>query len=319
MQIEQLIIQTLNAKNRVQIPGWGAFYLVEKEARWDAVTNTAFPRGKYVAFNPARTSNDNTLLPTVMRTLGGSVEVAESWIRRKVNQWQTTLDSGSVLMLSGLGSFRKNGMFQAERENQFDANSFGFTAVMMHRISEPSALESKVVASLKMVTEQRENGIASWRKAAVAAAITALISLGIYQSDFTPQTMAGWFTSTPLAQEALDNFNARNNETVLPTEDKTIAADPAVVKMTTEEKNTISLSPVKTESKRYYIVVGSFKMEENALTLAEELQADGHEVKVLPGSLMKVGLGGFESREQAKSALTAIKAEVNSYAWIYAY
>ena len=100
MQIEQLIIQTLNAKNRVQIPGCGAFYLVEKEARWDAATNTAFPRGKYVAFNPARSSIENTLLPTVMRTLGGSMEIAESWIRRKVNQWQTTLDSGSVLMLS---------------------------------------------------------------------------------------------------------------------------------------------------------------------------------------------------------------------------
>ena len=313
MQIEQLIIQTLNAKNRVQIPGWGAFYLVEKEARWDAVTNTAFPRGKYVAFNPARSSSENTLLPNVMRTLGGSMEVAESWIRRKVNQWQTTLDSGSVLMLSGLGSFRKNGMFQPERENQFDPNSFGFTAVMMHRISEPSALESKVVASLKMVTEQRENGLATWRKAAVAAAITALISLGVYQSDITPQAMAGWFTETPTAQEALESFEAVEIETLVPAE---TAID---VEATVAKENTTSLSPVKSESKRYYIVVGSFKMENNALTLAEELQEEGHEVKVLPGSLMKVGLGGFESREQAKSALPGIKEEVNSYAWIYAY
>jgi len=313
MQIEQLIIQTLNAKNRVQIPGWGAFYLVEKEARWDAVTNTAFPRGKYVAFNPARSSSENTLLPNVMRTLGGSMDVAESWIRRKVNQWQTTLDSGSVLMLTGLGSFRKNGMFQPERENQFDPNSFGFTAVMMHRISEPSALESKVVASLKMVTEQRENGLASWRKAAVAAAITALISLGVYQSDITPQAMAGWFTPAPAAQEALDGFKAVETESLLPAE------TTVDIEVSSPEEYTPSLSPVKTESKRYYIVVGSFKMENNAQNLAEELQGQGHEVKILPGSLKKVGLGAFESREQAKSALAGIKAEVNSYAWIYAY
>ena len=313
MQIEQLIIQALNAKNRVQIPGWGAFYLVEKEARWDAVTNTAFPRGKYVAFNPARSSSENTLLPTVMRTLGGSMEVAESWIRRKVNQWQTTLDSGSVLLLSGLGSFRKNGRFQPERENQFDANSFGFTAVMMHRISEPSALESKVVASLKMVTEQRENGLASWRKAAVAAAITALVSLGIYQSDLTPQAMAGWFTPTPVAQEALDSFEADVAETIAPSE---TVSEPVG---TADEAPEASFSPTNIGGKRYYIVVGSFKMEKNALNLAEDLQIEGHEVTVLPGSLMKVGLGGFESRDQAKSALAGIKAEVNSYAWIYAY
>jgi cell division septation protein DedD len=164
-----------------------------------------------------------------------------------------------------------------------------------------------------MVTEQRENGLASWRKAAVAAAITALISLGVYQSEITPQAMAGWFTQTPTAQEALDNFEAVETEATLPTE--TVVA----IEVTTAEKTTPSLSPVKTESKRYYIVVGSFKMENNALTLAEELQGKGHEVKVLPGSLMKVGLGGFESREEAKLALSGIKAEVNSYAWIYAY
>ncbi|MDA0742179.1 MAG: SPOR domain-containing protein, partial [Bacteroidetes bacterium] len=116
-----------------------------------------------------------------------------------------------------------------------------------------------------------------------------------------------------------DNFKVSTTEATLATEDGTVAVDAAIEITTTEENHTISLSPIKTESKRYYIVVGSFKIEENALTLAEELQADGHEVTVLPGSLMKVGLGGFESREQAKSALAAIKAEVNSYAWIYAY
>ena len=111
-----------------------------------------------------------------------SMEMAESWIARKVNQWQSTLDSGSILLLQGLGSFRKNGTLVAEKNNQFDHYSFGFSTVMLHALNEPSALESKVAASLKMVTEQRSEGLKAWRK--VAAAITALVTLGVYQSNF---------------------------------------------------------------------------------------------------------------------------------------
>jgi nucleoid DNA-binding protein len=192
MQIESIIIQRLSERGRVQIPSWGTFYLMEKPARWDAVTNTAFPRGKYVGFTPSNTTTENSLLPAVMKQMRCTMEMAESWIARKVNQWQSTLDSGSILLLQGLGSFRKNGAFVAEKNNQFDHHSFGFSTVMLHALNEPSALETKVAASLKMVTEQRSEGLKAWRKAAVAAAITALVALGVYQSDLSTE-MAGWF------------------------------------------------------------------------------------------------------------------------------
>ena len=96
----------------------------------------------------------------------------------------------------------------------------------------------------------------------------------MYQSDLTPQAMAGWFTPTPAAQEALDGFEAVETESLLPAE---TAVD---IESTPREEHTPSLNPVKTESKRYYIVVGSFKMENNALNLAEELQGQGQVVKV---------------------------------------
>ena len=99
MQIESFIIQRLSERGRVQIPSWGTFYLMEKPARWDAVTNTAFPRGKYVGFTPSNTTTENSLLPAVMKQMRCTMEMAESWIARKVNQWQSTLDSGSILLL----------------------------------------------------------------------------------------------------------------------------------------------------------------------------------------------------------------------------
>jgi len=312
MQIETIIIQGLSERGRVQIPSWGAFYLMEKPARWDAVTNTAFPRGKYVGFTPSNTTSENSLLPAIMKQMRCSIEMAESWIARKVNQWQSMLDSGSILWLQGLGSFRKNGTFVAEKNNQFDHYSFGFSTVMLYALNEPSALESKVTASLKMVTEQRSEGLKAWRKAAVAAAIAALVTLGVYQSDLHTE-MAGWFAPgriieldhsdrQPTAPRILDSPVEEEVETVVNTSVQT----PTVVRKATA-------------TKRYCIVVGAFKIEDNATTLADELKVDGMDVNILPGSLLKVGLGHYLSREAAKQDLAQIQSSINQHAWIYAY
>lgn len=312
MQIESIIIQRLSERGRVQIPSWGTFYLMEKPARWDAITNTAFPRGKYVGFTPSNTTTENSLLPAVMKQMRCTMEMAESWIARKVNQWQSTLDSGSILLLQGLGSFRKNGAFVAEKNNQFDYHSFGFSTVMLHALNEPSALETKVAASLKMVTEQRSEGLKAWRKAAVAAAITALVALGVYQSDLSTE-MAGWFA--PGRSIELDHS------------DRQPSAPSSIETPAEEEVEAVVSAPVQTPTvvrkatatKKYYIVVGSFKMEDNATTLAAELKADGMDVSILPGSLMKVGIGNYLSREAAKQDLAQIQSSINQHAWIYAY
>jgi nucleoid DNA-binding protein len=315
MQIESIIIQRLSERGRVQIPSWGTFYLMEKPARWDAVTNTAFPRGKYVGFTPSNTTTENSLLPAVMKQMRCTMEIAESWIARKVNQWQSTLDSGSILLLQGLGSFRKNDAFVAEKNNQFDAHSFGFSSVMLYSLNEPSALESKVAASLKLVAEQRSEGIKLWRKAAVAAAISALVTLGVYQSDL-PTEMAGWFTPERIIQ--LDHSD-RTPSTEYPIEEEneleTRTTDSVI-------SSTVAPPPIirkATSTKKYYIIVGSFKMEDNAKTLAKDLQKDGMDVSILPGSLLKVGIGNYLSREAAKEDLAQIQGKINQHSWIYAY
>ena len=312
MQIEVIIIQRLVERSRVQIPAWGTFYLMEKPARWDSVTNTAFPRGKYVGFTPSNATTENSLLPAVMKQMRCSMEVAESWISRKVNQWQNTLDSGSILLLQGLGSFRKNGAFVAEKNNQFDAHSFGFSTVMLHALNEPSALESKVVASLKMVSEQRAQGLITWRKTAVAAAIAALVSLGVYQSDLRTE-IAGWFS--PGSNIELDHSDRNTGSSPLEN------AVESLESVSTKNDASNAAIKVRTASatKKYYIVVGSFKIEDNATSLANELLSEDLEVSVLPGSLLKVGVGNYSSREDAKRDLSKIQQSINQHAWIYAY
>ena len=313
MTIESLIIELLEEKGRVQLPGWGAFYLKAQPARWDAVTGTAFPAGKYLRFNPSVARTENTLLPKVMRSMGASMDVAEHWITRKLNGWQQALDEGQVLMLTGLGSFSSSAGFKPE-SNLFGSSSFGLTSIMLHPVHEPSALQNKVSASLKLVTEQREKGLRAWQRAAVAAAVTALFGLGVFQSDL-PTQMAGWYGDFTSSNTTVEEVMPAAEEVAEPATDVVEELSTPAPEEVKETK--VVQAPVKGAG--YYIVVGSFKDGRNADNLADELAQQGYDVSILPGSLKKVGIGNYQSRGAAKAELAKIKSEVNSHAWIFAY
>jgi cell division septation protein DedD len=283
------------------VPGWGTFYLSQRETRFETATGAVFPAGKYIGFNPNSAGSPAVLQAAVVRAKGGNLESAEAWVRRKVQNWQQTIDEGKAVALKGLGTFIGNHRFSPEQSGPIDAASFGFSSILLHRLAQPSALESKVVASLKVVSDQRKNSTALWRKAAVAAAVTALVTLGVFQSEL-PTQAAGWFAPQPTEAIEIEPGEISQEAAVTP-EEVDIKDAPVVV------------APVKAHT--HYVVVGSFKEAQNAENLAADLKARGLEVELLKGSLLKVGIG-FGSRAEATAELAQIKANVNAHAWIYA-
>lgn len=312
MKIESIIIKRLQKTGKVHLSGWGTFYLKEQNARWNHITNTAFPAGKYLHYSPNPSSERDSLLPEVMKSLGASMEVAEQWLIRKIRGWQNELDAGNVLMLPGLGSFPAQHKFQAE-PGTFNADSFGFVPVMIHRIEEPSALQSKVVASLKIASENKKSTLKAWQRAGAAAAVAALFSLGVMQSSVATQ-VAGWFaeeeTVSPVKLESTTIENAETIEATAPESIETeVKPEQPREKPVTQFKHT----------KGYSVIVGSFREKSNADNYAAELAAKGLEVNLIPGSLRKVGIGHYQTRAEAVQAVAQIKSNVISGAWIYAY
>ena len=312
MRMETIIINRLRKTGKVHLSGWGTFTLKEQSVRWNHITNTAFPAGKHLQFSPNPSSERDTLLPEVMKSLGASMEVAEQWLVRKIKGWQSELDAGNVLMLPGLGSFPAQGKFQPE-PGTFDAQSFGFVPVMIHKLEEPSALQSKVVASLKIASENKQSTLKAWQRAGAAAAVAALFGLGVMQSSVATQ-VAGWFAAEeviPSTEPELTPIESTESvEEITPVSVETEAVpDLTVIKPVTQVKH----------SNGYSVIVGSFREGANADNYAAELAAKGLEVNLIPGSLRKVGIGHYQTRAEAVQAITQIKSTVNSGAWIYAY
>lgn len=312
MQLEKLIIQRLEKTGKAHVSGWGTFYLKSETTRWNYITNTAFPAGDYVYFSASPSSQNDHIVPEVMKTLGTSMEVAQQWIVRKIKGWQDQLDQGNVVMLPGLGSFAAPGKFNAE-PGTFDANSFGFVAVMLHPLSEQSALQSKVLSSIKRTTEDAPSALKTWQRAAAAAAVAALFGLGVAQSSVATQ-VAGWFASVPTIEAT----------TVTAEEDE---AEQLEVNAAIEVEAEIESAPeVQAQAVQqglfksgYSIVVGSFKEGQNADAYAAELANKGFEVYLIPGSLTKVGIGYYSDRASAAASVSSLKSSINSGAWIYAF
>jgi len=92
------------------------------------------------------------------------------------------------------------------------------------------------------------------------------------------------------------------------------------------EKPAIEVAPVKTTpkpqtsitGKRYYVVAGVFREEQNADNLVTELQNQGYNAEKFGkiGNLYAVSFGVYSSREEAEREMRRIKKEVNPEAWI---
>ena len=306
MKLEYIISKRLQKSGKAYLSGWGTFYLKKQSVRWDYMTNTVFPAGLYLHFNPNPGSTQNSILPEIMNLMGASMEVANQWIARKIKDWQNQIDNQNVLILPGLGSFSSLNTFTPEART-FDAKSFGFVPIMIHKLEEQRALQSKVIASLKIPIEDTQNNLKTWQRAGAAAAVAALFSLGVMQSSVSHQ-VAGWFTQI----EEANSSDNQNSEMEASFQKDIISTPPTLIENSTLVNETI-------HSKGYSIIVGSFKEKNNADRYAADLAINGMEVIIIPGSLRKVGIGYYNSRTEALKAMKTIKSSVNSRAWIYAY
>ncbi|MCF6170874.1 MAG: SPOR domain-containing protein [Bacteroidales bacterium] len=116
--------------------------------------------------------------------------------------------------------------------------------------------------------------------------------------------------SEPAASETKNEF--ANKAT--PAENK--GALPAEAPEPTTDKSKVKIQPA---AKRYYIIAGSFREEENARKLVVQLTGKGYSAIVADtntSGMYRVAYAGFYKWADAKQELLAIRQEENAQAWV---
>ncbi|MEG1586495.1 MAG: SPOR domain-containing protein [Bacteroidales bacterium] len=282
----------------VIIPEFGGFVLRNQEAKF-VNHSKMIPPCKVVGFNAALTHNDGLLANSLMQEKNISFAEAKSM--------QLVLQRGENMDMGSLGTFcNEEGALQfiPAHQNLFDLNLYGFSDLSLQPIhltpvlqSEPQVAENDVVmvpVNLRLLR----------RVTAVVAMITGLLLVSHpLEHGNIPQHYASMISSDLLSKAIVPNFSYYQEQIDQP--DNQVASDSVLYdsEVISENDNPAAEMPEEASAssesqtdlkpnitspveetilqpqpvKRYYIVVGSFPTEPQAVSRITALARKGLE------------------------------------------
>lgn len=114
-----------------------------------------------------------------------------------------------------------------------------------------------------------------------------------------------------------EEFNNENDKTLLDSTE--VETTETEVVYTEDTEGNLTPQTEESEGEKYYVIVGSFKVYNNALKLQNHFQSMGYEVNILPktNDYNRVSVGAFDKKSDAKVKVTSLRTKHNDASfWI---
>jgi cell division septation protein DedD/nucleoid DNA-binding protein len=339
----------------VIIPGFGAFIGNYFPSHIDRNEGLFYPPARRITFNRHLTGNDGLLIGHVSSHLnipyGESRDLIIAW----ADELRSRIMAGTILNLDHLGTFSLNRegtiIFEPDSTVNYLLSSYGLTSYQRQPVSDFDVRK-------KMLEHHQAPAVSqpSMRRLLVRAAVIVPVLVALALVPFNDRLFKGKMeesTLNPLANAELE-FNREQiaadtayiepeafaNETAVTEAATTEAAvtETAVTKTAvtaakvTEEPVTeppVADAPapavfkpvqqaVVVQEYRFLLIIGSFKTEENALTMIEKLRKIGYDPEMTsgPDGFLRVSAESYSTVEEAKAAHSKIIKNFPG-AWIH--
>ena len=311
MELLAYIKELLLLNDCVIIPGFGGFVTNYKQAGLHASQFT--PPVKSVSFNKKLNFNDGLLINHVASEEGLNYIAARKKVDLMVQELNYRLTDGEDINIPGLGDLhyddQQHLVFTPRIEGNLNIDAFGLDAFSYE------SLFSRQVARKAVSQQDRQAVEVIFQKRSLKKVILAVPLL------FALAVIPLKNNTTHIQKSDLSSIR----EMMMPT------AAPAVVEETpaTEETITVDAEEVAEAAQageiieetpaRYFLIVGSFRAEENAQTFIGQLDKKGYQgtdLGVIKG-LHYISLGGYTTIDDALSARTNYEKQTGSESWIY--
>jgi cell division septation protein DedD len=307
----------------VIVPGFGAFIGNYSQARVDHAEGLFYPPVKKITFNRHLVNNDGLLIGHISSResigYGEARDVAESF----TEELKARINRGEKVQLDNIGSFYFNRdrvlIFEPDPEANYLLSSFGLTSFHRSPVKDfdlrRKVLESKDNEPVKISSMRR-----MMTRAAVIIPLLVAMALIPFRTElFKSKTQES--NMNPLAVAELE-YNRSQILHVNPTTvDSSSHPEETVTSSAKEEPPTVQVNNITTSARyvapavpvaevgiKYMLVTGSFKDEENALSMIRRLQMKGFSPVVAegPNGFFRVSAGSFETQQAADSALKQV-------------
>ncbi|MCX6304812.1 MAG: SPOR domain-containing protein [Bacteroidetes bacterium] len=324
MDIRNCIAELLSLHDCVIIPGFGGFIGNYSPARIDPVHHAFQPPAKKLLFNVNLKQNDGLLANAVAATFGTSYADACKLIDEFSEDCRFVLKAGKSFVLPEVGQLYPGNegiiYFEQDQTANLLPDAFGLAPF----ISPPVIRHSSILTNNWNLASQgaRQPGkrfvlprALKWA-AVIVLPIGVAAVIGVTQYD---KITANFANNAGLLTSVFTRFSAASlvekKEAPAIHHTKVVKAIPAAKTMS---------PPVETRTAiryddRYAVIVGAFRMKENAEKLVAELQEQGIEASIFDQSktgLFRVTIGTCSVQSDAKQLLASAKTTDFSGAWI---
>ena len=324
----------------VIIPGFGAFIGNYFPSHIDRNEGLFYPPARRITFNRHLTGNDGLLIGHVSSHLnipyGESRDMISAW----AEELRDKIMTGTSLNLDHLGMFSLNRegtmIFEPDSTVNYLLSSYGLTSYQRQPVSDFDVRK-------KMLEHHHEPAVSqpSLRRLLTRAAVIVPVLVALALVPFNDHLFKGKMeesTLNPLANAELE-FNREQiaadtayimsetvvTETAVP---ETIVTETVVAEVPVIEPPVVvapapeAFKPVQqavvVQEYRFMLIIGSFKTEDNALTMIEKLRKIGYDPEMTggPDGFLRVSAVSYDTVEEAKVAHSRIIKDFPG-AWIH--
>lgn len=316
MNISSYISTLLQLHKCVIVPDFGAFVSNKKPATIANDGMTFQKPSVEVIFNPRIKNNDALLANFIVEVESVSYVEAMNSIRSYVEHANQKLNRGETLTIDQVGEIRfdQYGMFVFEENisNSLDFEMYGLGDFKFDPLYKKSADNNTAAPSMRPAVRALHKDFVF--KAAATVALLITLSILPQQKSTMNRNLSHVLPLEIPMDNELSEVSVEDNVTILEAEQiSEVAEAPAQ-----EIEAPVEIVP-QTQTKKYYIVVGSFRSETNIQALVHTLAQKGYAPEIWPmdNGMNRVVANGFSTKDEAILQCQIFSDETNfRSAWV---
>ncbi len=298
MDVTAFIRELLFGHDCVIVPGFGGFIGNYTPARIDKPAGTFYPPVKQISFNRNLNHNDGLLIGRISNTTGMNYGDARNSVEEFVAYVRKKLEQGEKIKFDHIGSFFNNHegniQFEPDRSVNYHLDSYGLEPFVCMPL-EGYDVRKRIVRQKNMEpVPQMPTRKLLWRAAVIIPLLSLLVIVPL-KTDFF-KSKAENSTMNPLVTAEFEsNKKAVDQDSyVEPPKTEIIKSEAEEeINPKTETTSETSLNteikkpapeiaaPAVSKSNSYFVITGSFKSRENALSQADRLKEEGFSPEVV--------------------------------------
>jgi nucleoid DNA-binding protein len=282
VDVTAYIRELLFGHDCVIVPGFGGFVGNYAPARIDKETGTFYPPVKQISFNRNLNHNDGLLVGRISLSSKINYGDARTIVEEFVAGLRKKLEKGERVVFDNIGSFINNHegnvQFEPDKNVNYHLDSYGLESFqcfplegydVRKRISRHIDHDPVKQTSVRKIL---------WRAAIIIPLLALIVAVPLKTDLFRSKVETT--TMNPLVTAEFEN-NKKAVDESNSLESPVIEANTAPASV--GETNTVKeeIVPAATESASYFVITGSFKSRENAVSQVDMLRAEGFDPEIV--------------------------------------